>query len=161
MQINLIGCRFTRLLVIEKAIPRGWYCLCDCGAKVIVKAYRLKDGHTKSCGCWKRDQTIIRNTKHGLRYLPIYRIWKAIRERCYYPKHKSYKDYGGRGIEVCTEWRAEASAFIEWAMANGYQKGLTIDRINTNGDYSPDNCRFVTHKENCNNRRNSKLRLVG
>lgn len=95
--------------------------------------------------------------KHGLRYTRIYTIWSGMIDRCYRKSHKKYDDYGGRGISVCDEWRSDVEAFYNWAMNNGYNDSLSIDRINNNGNYEPNNCRWVTTNEQVNNRRNNRV----
>lgn len=97
------------------------------------------------------------NYKHGKRHTRIYDIWRSMRQRCYNPNTNRYKNYGGKGIKVCDEWRESFEAFYEWAMANGYADNLTIDRKDTNGNYEPNNCRWVTMKEQQNNRLNNHL----
>ena len=102
------------------------------------------------------------NNAHGMSGTKIYTIWVSMKQRCYYKKHKNYNDYGGRGIIVCKEWRNNPMAFINWAMQNGYKEGLTLDRIDYNGNYEPINCRFVTWTEQHNNTRaNSYITAFG
>lgn len=130
---------------------------CDCGNIKEVRFDGLKSGHVVSCGCYNRkissEQKVA--TKHGLRYHPIYPIWKSMKSRCAYKKSKQYKNYGGRGISVCKEWAEDFKVFYDWAMNNGYRKGLEIDREDNNGNYCPENCRFVTPEINANNKRNN------
>ena len=95
--------------------------------------------------------------KHGMTGTRIYKIWCKIKERCYNPNNRSYKNYGSRGITVCDEWRDDFQAFYDWAMSNGYADELTIDRISVNGNYEPSNCRWATNKEQCNNKRNNHI----
>lgn len=116
----------------------------------------MRSGHTKSCGCFNRDAAGERGTTHGLYKHRLYAIWGSMKSRCLNQKKHNYHHYGGRGITVCPEWLDDAAVFIEWAEANGAAPGLQIDRIDNDGGYSPDNCRFVTPKENMNNRRCSK-----
>lgn len=162
---NLIGQKFGRLTVIARAEnnKRGqtrWLCKCECGNEKIVGAYLLKSGQTKSCGCFKKE--VFTNKKHGLRYTRIYKLWLSIKNRCYNPKKNNYKHYGGRGITMCEEWKNNFMSFHDWAFANGYDENVkrgecTIDRIDTNGNYEPSNCRWVTQKEQANNKRNNVL----
>jgi len=120
-------------------------CICDCGTKTISPIASLFTGSKKSCGCFG---------KHGLYKHPLNHIWVNIRNRCKNKNQQSYKDYGGRGIYVCKEWD-DFKSFYQWAILNGWQKGLQIDRKNNDGPYSPDNCRVVTAKVNSNNRRDT------
>lgn len=143
---------------IDEKGHQMWLCECDCEnhTRKIIRASYLVSGHTTSCGCQKNKQP---NYKHGMCYDRLYGIHQKMISRCYKTYEKSYKNYGGRGIKVCDEWRNSFVAFAEWAKSNGYQEDLTIDRINVNGDYSPDNCRWVNMKIQQNNRRNNHLIL--
>mgnify|MGYP007038196624 CR=1 FL=1 len=159
---DLTGKRFGKLTVLKKVNNHGhgieWLCLCDCGKQTIVRSDGLVTGHTTSCGCY--NKALKRNLSHGMYKTSLYKVWCAMKSRCNSPNVKQYKDYGGRGIKVCDEWNDKNGfiAFSSWALSHGYQTGLEIDRIDNNGNYEPSNCRFVTHKENMNNRRNSKCK---
>lgn len=149
-----IGSRFGNLVVTNRAENdskgvQQWECLCDCGTIKIVRRNGLAQG-TKSCGCLQRNAV----TTHGHSKHKLYNTWKHILGRCYggADKNTQWDDYGGRGIQVCEEWHNVAN-FIEWAENNGWEEGLEIDRINNDGDYTPDNCRFVTHDINRRNQR--------
>lgn len=166
---DLTGMRFGYLTVLSKdeslkykhQTHTTWLCLCDCGNTTIVRGYCLRNGHTQSCGCLGREKRLKSATKHGQSETRLYAIWHAMKQRCFNPNHKNYVDYGGRGIKVCEEWKNDFQAFYDWAMANGYEESLSIDRINNDGNYEPQNCRWVTMKEQCNNRRprkNAKLK---
>lgn len=150
---DITGQKYGMLTVIKQA-PRKdkkikWICKCECGNETIVSSGDLKNGHTKSCGCLK--------LKHGKRNTRIYKIWQSMKNRCYYENDICYQNYGGRGITICKEWLDDFQVFYEWAIANGYQENLTIDRIDTNGNYEPTNCRWATMKEQQNNRTTNKL----
>lgn len=160
---DLLGARFGRLVVIEKTNRRTsgrhviWRCKCDCGNECFVQSNSLTTNKTKSCGC-----LIIGRVTHHQSGTKLYDVWCAAKARCNNPKNKNYKHYGGRGIKVCDEWENSFQAFYEWAMANGYKEGLSIDRIDNDGNYEPANCRWVTQEEQCNNRRTShKLTYEG
>lgn len=162
---DLTGLRFGRLTVIEfshKDEKRYycWLCKCDCGNTIIVRGSSLSRSNTKSCGCLMRDTSrntcIKRNTTHGGTGTKLYDVWQSMRGRVNNYNDKHYKDYGGRGVTVCNEW-AEYESFFKWSKKNGYKEGLYIDRINNNGNYEPSNCRWVTNKKNCNNKRNNRL----
>lgn len=156
--IDLTGKRFNKLLVLErtekvKGQKPHWICKCDCGNKTIVSSTNLKRGQTKSCGC-KRYES--KNIKHGMTGTRIYNIWFSMRQRCYYAKNRCYNTYGAEGKTVCDEWKDNFQAFYDWAMANGYQDNLSIERIDNSKGYSPDNCKFATTIEQANNKRNNR-----
>ena len=156
---DLTGKRFGRLTVLE-FVPNDikdscWKCMCDCGNISIVRGHFIKNGNTKSCGCLFRELSSVRNTKHGKANTRLYTIYDAMKSRCYNPRNNRYKNYGGRGIKICDEWRNDITAFCKWAVNNGYCDDLTIDRIDVNGDYEPNNCRWVDMKTQQQNRSNN------
>ncbi len=162
---DLTGKKFGKLVVIKQADKIknriAWTCKCSCGNEKIVPSTHLISKHTKSCGCLKK----IGNAKtHGLSNHPAYAVHTDMMTRCYNKNYAGYHNYGGRGITVCKKWKNNRELFIKWAIKNGYKKSLAIDRKNTNGNYCPSNCRFVTQRKNNINRRlfkNSKSGYVG
>lgn len=158
---DLTGKQFGKWLVVErvKSKPRTvlYKCKCECGTIKNVRATSLTTGASTSCGCYKAEKAAIQAKTHGLSRHPLYHVISDAIDRCHNPKAQEYHRYGARGITVCEEWRENRERFIEWAVSNGYAKGLTIDRIDNNRGYAPDNCRFVTQQENTNNRRNTVL----
>ena len=131
-------------------------CVCECGKICKVKLHALRRGKVRSCGCLKTETTIKKFTKHGLSNKhPLYGIWKGIKGRCVNPNHFAYKDYGGRGILVCDQWLHDFGNFYTWCISNGWRKGLSIDRIDNNKGYYPENCRFVDDFTQARNKRNN------
>lgn len=162
MSHDLRGKRFGKLMAIEPTEERlhgkvMWLCICDCGNSCTVMSTRLASGHTKSCGCYSSERTTALNTTHGGSHSRLYSIWDSMKTRCNNPKAKSFSYYGGRGISVFPEWEKNFTAFRDWAYANGYRDDLTLDRIDGDGNYSPDNCRWATwHEQRVNQNRRKK-----
>jgi hypothetical protein len=159
---DLTGKKFGKLNVLEFSHKvkkvRYWKCKCDCGNEKVINGFHLKRGKINSCGCLIKEATRkmgLANKTHGLKHNILYKLWGSIKSRCNNENTENYKMYGARGIKMCEEWSNDPLAFYNWAMNNGYKKGLQIDRIDNYKGYSPDNCRFVTCKENCNNKRNN------
>lgn len=181
---DITGQRFGRLQAVNVHHSynhkRYWECICDCGNNAVIRQDQLITGKTKSCGCYLNETRMNfarkyvkpKNMKskkvsykidgHTCRYnllkhqYPrIYRIWKSMKSRCYYTKNKCYSSYGGRGISICDEWRQSFNTFANWALCNGYKDNLSIDRIDVNSDYTPENCRWITMAEQQKNKRKS------
>ena len=132
---------------------------CVCGNKFVARIEAIKGGHTKSCGCLSIKKSKENFKTHGLSKHKLYSVWGSMKQRCYDKNYPSYHRYGGRNIKMCFEWENNAEAFIRWAISNGYQKTLEIDRIDNNGDYSPTNCRWTTRLINVRNSTISKLNI--
>ena len=148
---NLLGMKFGRWTVLERAKNRYgnayWVCKCDCGTVKEVCGSFLVTGKSKSCGCLKKELCSIKHTKHGFSKDKLYSVYNGIKDRCFRKNNPSYKYYGAIGITMCGEWRGNFMSFYNWAIKNGYKNGLTIDRINNDGNYEPSNCRWATMKE--------------
>ena len=167
-KINLIGQKFGRLKVVEQSNNLhnriAWLCKCNCGNYKVVTSTDLKTNKVRSCGCLRKETTIKttqKNATHHLTNTRLYKIWNSMKQRCYYKKQKEYNNYGGRGIKVCDEWKKDFMSFYNWAIQNGYDENKTtkeqsIDRIDVNGNYEPNNCRLTTMKKQQNNRSNNR-----
>lgn len=160
-KFDITGKRFGRLVVTGRNQNDGirwsrWNCVCDCGNKTIVTRSSLINGTTKSCGCFQTENRFKKRKDNPKSERRLYRILWGMKSRCYNENSEKYKHYGGRGITVCDEWLNNYDSFETWALANGYEDGLTIDRIDVDGNYEPNNCRWLTRAENNKTRRNCK-----
>lgn len=165
--IDLTGRRFGRLVAIKRvgsiSGKAAWLCRCDCGGKATVPSSSLTSGNTRSCGCIHSEQVAAGNrarATHGGGRSRLYAVWHSMKQRCYDKARKDYANYGGRGIRVCDEWLHDFAAFRDWAMASGYKPdapygSCTLDRVDVDGDYEPNNCRWADAKTQANNRRNN------
>lgn len=151
------GQRFGRLIVVREAPKRGrqscWYCQCDCGMIVVVRSNNLKSGNSTSCGCF-RDEILPHNKTHGMTRTPLYAVWRQMIQRCINPKAKGFNRYGARGITVCQRWRNFQNFYED--MGDRFN-GATIERINTNGNYEPENCRWATMIDQARNKTSNRL----
>lgn len=167
--MDLTNQRFGRLTVKSlhgRNKSRGlvWLCECDCGNFTTCDTAHLRNGHTSSCGCFHRDVVREKSTNnknsviHGDYKSKLYNVWHSMKQRCLCTTHIRYVDYGGRGITICSDW-LEYIKFKEWALNSGYKEGLTIERINNNGNYEPSNCRWATNTEQQSNKRSNRFFL--
>lgn len=163
------GQKFGKLTIIEyhhtekrtypsRTINYEYYkCRCDCGNEILACKQNLKRGDTRSCGCLQREHIRNLNLMHGLGHTRLHNTLYLMLQRCYNKNNLSYKYYGGRGIKICDEWRYDFVNFYNWAMNNGYEDNLTIERIDTNGNYEPSNCKWITIQEQQRNKRSNLL----
>ena len=161
--IDLTGQKFGKLTVIslEKSDKKRkgavWLCRCECGNIKAVSSRNLRKGCTKSCGCSTKEMIGKANTKHGMNLSRLHRIWSGMKTRCTNSKNKDFELYGGKNIKVAEEWLHDFQAFHDWAIGSGYKENLSLDRIDPNGNYEPDTCRWATMKQQQNNRSNNRL----
>lgn len=165
---DLTGQRFGRLTVIgiddRNTKKTFYYCQCDCGEIKSVRSDSLICGAIRSCGCMKKEQdrkNLAANHSHKMSKTRPYEIWQGMKGRCYNPHDARYDRYGGRGITVCDEWKEDFSVFYEWALQNGYSDDLTIDRIDNDKGYFPDNCRWASQQEQSRNRGSNVKITIG
>lgn len=149
---NIVGEKFGRLTVVENLGHDSkmfaiWRCRCECGRETIVRGADLRNGHTKSCGCFVPEKLRSEKTKHGGAYTKLYSIWHSMRGRCKNASDPRYEHYGGRGINVCQEWDNSFESFRDWSYKNGYVEGYSIHRIDNEKGYSPDNCQWLSVSE--------------
>ena len=159
-----IGQKYGRLTVtgfFHKGEKWYWECACECGNSIITQAHLVRNGHTSSGGCLQRERASEASLVHGQSNSRLYRIYNGMKNRCYNQKQQNYENYGGRGITICEEWLKSFTSFEEWALSHGYADDLSIDRIDSNGDYSPENCRWVTRTEQNENTRSNHLVTIG
>ena len=157
--IDITGQQFGRLTAIKQVGYNNnngakWLCKCVCGNTIVTYSSALRRGVSKSCGCLNQELRLSRK-KHGMHKTKLYSAWSHMKQRCFNPKCKSYENYGGRGITVCKEWTDSFEAFRDWAFDNGYSEELTLDRIDNNGNYTPDNCRWASMAVQERNKRNN------
>lgn len=161
--IDITNQVFGKLTVIEfvgRKNKHSWFrCKCECGGETITTSNNLKRGHTVSCGCYNEKMFRAASITHGLTKHPLYRSWIGMRNRCYYKKHNRFQYYGGKGIQVCKEWKDSFITFYKWGIANGWSSGTSVDRIDNEKDYSPDNCKFSNVSEQ-NRNRTSNINLT-
>lgn len=161
---NLTGQRFARLVVlgpIAKTVKNQikWLCQCDCGGSTVTTISKLRSGRTKSCGCWRHESRFIQNMTHGKCRTRLYRVWRAMIDRCTLPRNANYPNYGARGISVCDLWLRDFQAFFDHvSRLDGFGiKGMMLDRVDTDGNYEPGNVRWATTKEQMRNKRNNRM----
>lgn len=160
---EMVGKRFGMITVLERSENEidgtaRWKCVCDCGKIFTTRGTRLRAGKAMSCGCYGASILSRKTKKHGMSNTRIYHTWNSMLERCYKEDGKSYKFYGAKGVEVCDQWK-DFLSFYDWAVNNGYKEDLTIERIDCTGNYEPDNCKFISKKEQARNTR-SNIRIT-
>ncbi|HEY8560533.1 MAG TPA: hypothetical protein VIL74_09160 [Pyrinomonadaceae bacterium] len=160
--LNKIGDKFGKLTIIaaadslDKRNKTAWLCVCECGTQKVIRQSHLRTGIAKSCGCQRQISRVIKLTKHGASRSITYNSWLAMKQRCLNPKHKKYKNYGGRGITICERWLDSFEYFLA-DMGERPSSSHTIDRINHDGNYAPENCRWLLQANQQRNKSDNRL----
>ena len=162
--IDITGKRYGKLTAIKldhiDIVANGtvhyWLYKCDCGNEKVIRKGEVSQGGSQSCGCYLRESVRARAKIHGDSKSRLYDIYKGMKRRCFNPHFKNYKHYGGRGIKICDEWLEDYLNFKNWALNNGYRDNLSIEHIDVNGNYEPDNCKWIPLNEQPKNRRDTK-----
>jgi len=163
--VDMVGERHGRLTVLSREPNSNsgkakWLCICECERYKVVSRSDLISKKITSCGCYRKETASLSGKScatHGDTNTRLHRIWCGMKQRANYQNGKQYDRYGGRGISICDEWASDYTAFKHWALQSGYADKLTIDRINNDGDYAPNNCKWSTYKEQENNRCNNTI----
>lgn len=162
---NVIGRKFGKLTVVER-LPKNshgeavWRCICDCGNEHMATSHNLIYGVSKQCKECKIAQIAQSNTKHNCKPKRLHEIWTNMKTRCHNPNYELYNRYGGRGITICDEWEKSFNEFRDWALKSGYADDLTLDRIDNDGNYCPENCKWSTRTEQANNRHTNRILVL-
>lgn len=154
---NYVNAKFGRATIKEVVDRDHVHCVCECGKEFTTRLRHLTSGNTKSCGCLQKDKVTSRGTTHGKSKHPLYKTWHNMRSRCKNPNASKYELYGGRGISVCEEWDKNFEEFFNWSVSNGWEPGKSIDRINSDKGYCPENCRWVDVFTQNNNLRSNHV----
>ena len=163
--IDIVGNKYGRLQVVSFAYMvkhvAHFNCICDCGKETIKAGWSMRNGTTKSCGCYAKERARDANMSHGYTYTRLYEKYGHMKSRCYNENDSQYKNYGGKGVVLCDEWKDSFENFKDWALSSGYKEGLSIDRIDSDKNYEPSNCQWLTLGENSRKMSEHKRKMIG